>query len=138
MLGDVGRNHGTGFLRDPRRFNVLVTRARESLILVLSDAVGRTARSGTGHDYFHHIRSVCTRLRVIWHVESTIGDVHGLKDSAHGILQHMRKAPPISHEQVCDAFAPQLLFFFGLHAEVLRCFGQSDGYSGFRRRIGRA
>ena len=114
IIGDMGRNHGTGFLRDPRRVNVLVTRARNSLILLLNRSLGRTAREGTGHDYFHHIRSVCEDLKIIWKVDARIS----ASDTARAILRHMKTTQPLSRKRVREAFAPHLSFFSGYMEKV--------------------
>ena len=97
---DLGRDHGIGFLRDPRRMNVALTRSKKSLIILAPASLGRHNDPRCGQDYFYHFRDVCWKLGVTWAIPAQAE----ANEYARSILQQMQVSTPKSRTFVTDSF----------------------------------
>ena len=118
VIADFARNHGTGFTRDPRRTNVMFSRARDSLIIALSKSIGYHSRPGAGHDYFFHIRQTCMRMGVVFDA----GDLSNPEETTRLVLKRMRDSPPLERAAVEKAFEASGEFFAGYMQAVAGTF----------------
>jgi hypothetical protein len=102
----AGRNHGVGFLDDPRRNNVAQTRAKHLNIMVMCAAIGSHTKT-PGHKYWHYQRYTAKKLGVLWN----IGAITDPVAQGRSIAEYVRSAGGFTRDDVRSAFADSQAFY---------------------------
>ena len=127
-LLSTGRNHGTGFVKDRRRVNVALSRFKDSVIVLLNDAIGRETADATyfneGQAFWMHLRQYACKLGTVIELGPIANE--DVSEAAKTIVTFMLDRPAIPPSDMRESISEHAEFFNNYQKDIVGSFDGRD------------